>query len=202
MQHDGLPLSWTGPRAMKNIVEKQLAYLRSFLHDKLVSRARSNGCVVPVQVPPYQRADLEEMFLPIKQMLQIERVIEISKEGLVCEMDVSHHWVFPFHFPSDPIFPGTFLIEAAGQAVAIWAWNAGFRGRPRLGKVSAKFLAPVLPEHRIVTIVARVHHRNSVFNGMVECFVAGQKMAEIEPVLIIISEPADVRAPLAVTNGH
>jgi 3-hydroxymyristoyl/3-hydroxydecanoyl-(acyl carrier protein) dehydratase len=142
------------------------------------------------------------MFLPIKQMLQIDRVVEITDEGLVCEMDISGHWVFAVHFPSDPIFPGTLLIEAAGQAVAIWAWNAGYRGRPRLGKISAKFLAPVLPEHRIVTLVAKVHHRNSVFNGIVECFVSGQKMAEIEPVLIVISEPADVHPPLVATNGH
>jgi len=167
-----------------------------------VSRVRTNGGAAPLNAPPYQRAELEAMFLPVKQMLQIERVVEITDEGLVCEMDLSGHWVFPIHFPLDPIFPGTLLIEAAGQAVAIWAWDAGHRGRPRLGKVSAKFLAPVLPEHRVVTVVARVHHRNSVFTGTVEFFVSGQKMAEVEPVLIVIAEPAHAHTPLVATNGH
>jgi 3-hydroxymyristoyl/3-hydroxydecanoyl-(acyl carrier protein) dehydratase len=142
------------------------------------------------------------MFLPVKQMLQLDRVTEISEEGLICEMDIARHWVFPFHFPSDPIFPGTLLIEAAGQALAVWAWHAGLRGRPRLGRVSAKFLAPVLPEHRVITLVASVRRRSCVFAGMVEVFVSDQKVAEIEPVLFILSEPVCAQPLLAATNGH
>jgi 3-hydroxymyristoyl/3-hydroxydecanoyl-(acyl carrier protein) dehydratase len=142
------------------------------------------------------------MFLPVKQMLQIDRVTEVNDEGLVCEIDVAGHWVFQVHFPSDPIFPGTLLIEAAGQSLAIWAWNAGYRGRPRLGKVAARFLAPVLPKHQKVRLVTTVRHRNCVFVGLVECFVSGQKVAEIEPVVFIISQPVCAETHLAATNGH
>jgi 3-hydroxymyristoyl/3-hydroxydecanoyl-(acyl carrier protein) dehydratase len=142
------------------------------------------------------------MFLPVKQMLQIERVTQINNKGLICEMDIADHWVFPMHFPSDPIFPGTLLIEAAGQAIAVWAWNAGFRGRPRLGKVVAKFLAPVLPLHRIVTLVASVRHRKCVFAGVVEAFVLERKVAEIEPVVFVIPEPILDQNHLATNGQH
>jgi 3-hydroxymyristoyl/3-hydroxydecanoyl-(acyl carrier protein) dehydratase len=150
---------------------------------------------------PYERCDLEAIFLPVKQMLQIERVIKINEKGLVCEMDIAGHWVFPVHFPADPIFPGTLLIEAAGQAIAVWAWNAGFRGRPRLGRVAAKFLAPVLPRHSTVTLVASVRQRKCVFAGVVELFVSEGKVAEIKPVVFIIPEPALAQNHLA-NNGQ
>jgi 3-hydroxymyristoyl/3-hydroxydecanoyl-(acyl carrier protein) dehydratase len=154
-----------------------------------MSSAQTTIYARPQQLFPYERSDLEAIFLPVKQMLQIERVTEISDKGLVCEMDIAGHWVFPLHFPSDPIFPGTLLIEAAGQAIAVWAWNAGLRGRPRLGKVVAKFLAPVLPHHQTVTLVASVRQRKCVFAGKVDVFVLERKVAEIKPVVFIIPDP-------------
>ena len=135
--------------------------------------------------PIYFRPQLEAMFLPVEQMLQIDRVNSIDGERLVCEMDVSSHWVFPLHFPSDPIFPGTLLIEAAGQAVAIWGWHAGLRGRPRLGKVEAKFESPVLPEDRFVTFMATVRLRKNICLGSVGLFVGERKVAEVTAVIII-----------------
>ena len=120
----------------------------------------------------YNRSALEAFFLPTKQMLQIDRVCEITENRVTCEMEVSGHWVFPMHFPSDPIFPGSLLIEAAGQALAIWAWHAGFRGRPRLVKVGATFESPVLPGDQVVRMVGSVRHRKFAFFGQVELFVA------------------------------
>ena len=165
-----------------------------------MSRAQTTIYARPQQLLPYERSDLEAMFLPVKQMLQLERVTEINDTGLVCEMDISGQWVFPIHFPSDPIFPGTLLIEAAGQAIAVWAWNAGFRGRPRLGKVEAKFLAPVLPQHRTVTLVATVRNRKCVFAGVVDVFVLEQKVAEIKPVVFVIPDPILAQNRLAAND--
>jgi 3-hydroxymyristoyl/3-hydroxydecanoyl-(acyl carrier protein) dehydratase len=167
-----------------------------------MSRAQTTFFTKPRQIWPYERSDLETIFLPVKQMLQIERVTSISDKGLVCEMDLAGHWVFEVHFPKDPIFPGTLLIEAAGQAVAVWAWHAGFRGRPRLGKVAAKFLAPVLPHHQTVTLVARVRSRKCVFAGFVELFVSEVKVAEIEPVVFVIPEPSLEQNRLATNGRH
>jgi len=120
-------------------------------------------------------------------MLQIDRVAEISADRIVCEMDVSKHWVFPLHFPSDPIFPGSLLIEGAGQAVAVLAWHAGLRGKPRLVKVTARFESCVLPQDETLRFVATVRQRKRVFLGMVDVFVSERKVAQIEPMVIIIS---------------
>ncbi len=137
----------------------------------------------------YVRSELENIFLPIGEMLQIDRVTEVNGEHIVCELDVADHWVFPLHFPTDPIFPGTLLIEAAGQAIAIWAWHAGLRGRPRLIKTNAHFEKPVLPEHGKVTLVGTVkQRRNTICIGEVNIFSGQQKVAEVQATLIIISQ--------------
>jgi 3-hydroxymyristoyl/3-hydroxydecanoyl-(acyl carrier protein) dehydratase len=135
--------------------------------------------------PIYVRSQLEATFLPVKQMLQIDRVMTIDGGNIVCEVDVLGHWVFPLHFPFDPIFPGSLLIEAAGQAVAIWAWHAGLRGHPRMVKVEAKFESPVQPQDKIVILKAVVRLRKNVCIGQVGLFVSERIIAEIKPVIII-----------------
>src|SRR5262249_40028214 len=122
----------------------------------------------------------------VGQMLQIDRVSHISGNSAVCEIDLPGHWVFPMHFPKDPIFPGSLLVEAAGQAVAIFAWHAGFRGRPRLAKIAAKFESPVGPTDRQIRLVASVRQRRWVFLGSVDIFVSEREVARIEPTLIIL----------------
>ena len=129
---------------------------------------------------------MEAMFLPVNQMLQIDRVSEIERNRIVCEVDIPGHWVFPMHFPGDPIFPGTLLIEAAGQTVAAWGWHAGLRGRPRLVKVSAKFESPVLPQDQTVTLAATVRQRRNICIGIVDLFVSQRAVARIRPMVIIV----------------
>jgi 3-hydroxymyristoyl/3-hydroxydecanoyl-(acyl carrier protein) dehydratase len=136
--------------------------------------------------PIYARPQLETMFLPVEQMLQIDRVVEINGERMACEMDMPGHWVFPFHFPSDPIFPGSLLIEAAGQAVAIWAWHAGLRGHPRMVKVEAKFESLVRPQDQVLTLKITVRLRKNICMGEVDLYVLERKIAEIKPVIMVI----------------
>ncbi|MCX6895448.1 MAG: hypothetical protein NTZ16_08140 [Verrucomicrobia bacterium] len=137
----------------------------------------------------YNRSQLEKMFLPVGQMLQLDRVTNVDAEHVVCELDLAEHWVFPLHFPADPIFPGTLLIEAAGQAIAVWAWHNGLRGRPRLIRNSAHFDKPVLLEHGTVTLVASVkRRRQTICIGEVNVFAGQQQVAEIQAMLIIISQ--------------
>lgn len=136
----------------------------------------------------YDRAILETIFLPTGQMLQLDRVIQINGNELVAEMDVLSHWVFPMHFPGDPIFPGSLLIESAGQAVAVWAWHAGIRGRPRMLRVTAKFKNPVTPGDGTVVIRTVVHRRKSVCIGEVLLEVNGHGVAEVRPMIMILSD--------------
>ncbi|MGQ0560788.1 MAG: 3-hydroxyacyl-ACP dehydratase FabZ family protein [Gemmatimonadota bacterium] len=98
-------------------------------------------------------AACSDIFLPAGQMLMIDRICECTARSIVCETRLTNHWVFPLHFPGDPIFPGSFIIEGAGQAVAAWAWEQGMRGAPRLVKAAARFKSPVSCSDQIRLLV-------------------------------------------------
>jgi len=169
-----------------------LAHQIEFSHKKARRRTmklcslRDRGCEYRQSILFYDRSKLEATFLPTGRMLQLDRVTEITESGLTAEMEVEQHWVFPMHFPSDPIFPGTLLIEAAGQAVAVWAWHAGLRGKPRLLKVAAKFKSAVLPSDRLVILTVFVQRRKNICLGTVDLSAGGRSVAEIRPMIIVL----------------
>ena len=99
-----------------------------------------------------------------------------------------NHWVFPIHFPSDPIFPGSLIIEAAGQTVAVWAWHAGLRGKPRMLRVEAKFKTPVLPQDGTVILRAVVQQRRNICLGRVELRVGERGVAEVRPMIMVLHD--------------
>lgn len=140
----------------------------------------------------YQRADLGAMYLPVGNMLQIDRVVAVDARRIVCEMDVDpSHWVFPLHFPHDPIYPGCLQVEAAGQVVAIWAWHNGLRGKPRLARVSAEFEQPIVPQPGPVVFTGTVRLRRNICLGTVEIAAGAQVAATVELALVIVPEEAD-----------
>ena len=65
--------------------------------------------------------DLDKTFLPVGPMRQITSVTAFCEASIVCEMSLDSHWVYPVHFPDDPILPASLMIEAAGQVTALWA---------------------------------------------------------------------------------
>jgi 3-hydroxymyristoyl/3-hydroxydecanoyl-(acyl carrier protein) dehydratase len=141
-----------------------------------------------VTVVHYERATLGATFLPVGQMLQLDRVTAVDDTSITAEMDVSpEHWVFPMHFPGDPIFPGCFLIEAAGQLVALWGWEAGLRGRPRMAKTSAEFESPVFATDRTVTLKGSVRRRRNMCFGTVNVLAGERTVATIETVIVIVT---------------
>ena len=136
----------------------------------------------------YERATLGATFLPVGQMLQLDRVTAVDDTSITAEMDVTpEHWVFPMHFPGDPIFPGCFLIEAAGQLVALWGWEAGLRGRPRMAKASAEFESPVFATDRTVILKGSVRRRRNMCFGTVNVLAGERTVATIEAVIVIVS---------------
>lgn len=140
----------------------------------------------------YERATLGATFLPVGQMLQLDRVTAVDDCSITAEMDVSpEHWVFPMHFPGDPIFPGCFLIEAAGQLVALWGWEAGLRGRPRMAKASADFESPVFATDRTVTLKGSVRRRRNMCFGTVNVLAGERTVATIETVIVVVAGDAD-----------
>jgi 3-hydroxyacyl-[acyl-carrier-protein] dehydratase len=125
------------------------------------------------------------IFLPAGVMLQVDRVVEVSGERIVCEADLSNNWVFPLHFPGSPIFPGSLLIEGAGQTIAIWAWENDLRGDPRLVRVQAEFRCPVIPEHGVITYAGTVRRKRNLCVGRVDVLVDGRVAARVEGSLIV-----------------
>jgi 3-hydroxymyristoyl/3-hydroxydecanoyl-(acyl carrier protein) dehydratase len=131
----------------------------------------------------YDRSDLAEACLPVEQMLQIDRVLEVTPDSIHCLVELENHWVFPLHFPGDPIFPACLQIEAAGQAIAIWAWHNKMPGKPRLARVQASFLGEIRREGGVLSIRARIRRRKNVCCGIVQLQVGQKSVAEIEETL-------------------
>jgi len=136
-----------------------------------------------LNTPLYPRTALAQVYLPVEQMLQIDRVMDVTDGTIHCEMDMAGHWVFPLHFPKDPIFPACLMIEAAGQAIAIWAWHYKVEGLPRLVRVKASFESMVRPGDGVLTFSGRVRRRRNICLGKVELFCGSRRVAEVEETL-------------------
>jgi 3-hydroxymyristoyl/3-hydroxydecanoyl-(acyl carrier protein) dehydratase len=138
--------------------------------------------------PIYCRRDLAAVYLPVGQMLQIDRVLEVSATSIRCEVDLKDHWVFPLHFPGDPIFPACLMIEAAGQAIAIWAFHHQVTGQPRLARVKSSFFHAVRPCNDSLQIVATLRRRGNICIGAVELSLGEHRVAEVEETLAWVQE--------------
>jgi 3-hydroxymyristoyl/3-hydroxydecanoyl-(acyl carrier protein) dehydratase len=139
-----------------------------------------------VNEPIYCRDDLARVYLPVEQMLQIDRVLEVGADSIHCEMDLTEHWVFPLHFPTDPIFPACLMIEAAGQAIAIWCWHHQVAGNPRLARVSASFASAVRKENEVLSIRGKLRRRGQICIGKVELFCGDRLAASVEETLAFV----------------
>jgi 3-hydroxymyristoyl/3-hydroxydecanoyl-(acyl carrier protein) dehydratase len=138
--------------------------------------------------PVYSRADLAPVYLPVGQMLQIDRVLEVTGDSIRCEVDLEKHWVFPLHFPGDAIFPACLMIEAAGQAIAIWAYHHKVAGQPRLARVEASFSSEVRPHDGTLLLVGKLRRRGNIVVGKVALFVGERPVAEVGETLAWVSE--------------
>lgn len=134
-----------------------------------------------------QQLDIDATFLPVQQMRQIARVTAIEGERIEGEVDLGGgHWVFLQHFPGDPIFPGTLMIEAAGQLVALWAWVHGQRGRPRLVRTGAEFHRPVTPSDPRLELKATVQRRRHLHFATILISANGADVATVTAVLAVL----------------
>lgn len=140
---------------------------------------------------PASLLDLDATFLPVGQMRQISRVTAVDGPNITAIVDLGpDHWVYPQHFPHDPIFPGTLMIEAAGQLVALWAWLRGHRGRPRLVRTSAQFHHPVTRSTPRLELRAEVQGKRNLQFGTVDVMADERHVARIEAVLAVLA-PAE-----------
>lgn len=139
--------------------------------------------------------DIDATFLPIGHMRQIARVTLLHGSAIEGEVDLgSDHWVYPQHFPGDPIFPGSLIIEAAGQLIALWAWAQGQRGFPRLVRTSAEFHGPVGIETRQIFLRADVRRKRHVHFGSIRVTTADAHVATVEAMLAVLSPTSSTRS--------
>ena len=135
----------------------------------------------------YDEKDLARMFLPIGEMLQVSRVVQIVDGTIIGEKDISEQdWIFRLHFPGDPIFPGSLLIEGVGQVIAVWGWHSGLRGKPRLAKVSAEFKRPVMPTDRLIRYTGMMSKRNNIIIGSVEITVGEWSIGRVHGSVVVV----------------
>jgi 3-hydroxymyristoyl/3-hydroxydecanoyl-(acyl carrier protein) dehydratase len=131
--------------------------------------------------------DVEGSFLPVAQMRQVTRVTALEGASIVGEADLGpHHWVWPHHFPNDPIFPGSLMVEAAGQLVALWAWGNGARGRPRMVRASAEFHSPVSRWTPKLVLKGEVRRKRNLYFGTVAIWAEQTQVASMEAVLAVL----------------
>jgi 3-hydroxymyristoyl/3-hydroxydecanoyl-(acyl carrier protein) dehydratase len=136
---------------------------------------------------PLSLIDVERSFLPVAQMRQVTRVTEFAAALIAAEADLGpHHWVWPQHFPDDPIFPGSLMIEAAGQLVALWAWGNGARGRPRMVRAGADFQNPVSRCTPKLILKGEVRRKRHLYFGTVGVWAEQTQVASVEAVLAVL----------------
>ena len=112
--------------------------------------------------------------LPAPDMLMIDRITHISKEGgeygkgqIIAELDIHPDlWFFQCHFIDDPVMPGCLGLDALWQLIGFflcWKGNKGY-GRA-LGAGEAKFFGQILPTAGKVTFqldISRVVERKLI----------------------------------------
>ncbi len=132
--------------------------------------------------------DLDTTFLPIGHMRQITCVTALQGGTIAGEVAIGpDHWVYPEHFPGDPIFPGALMIEAAGQLIALYAWARGLRGRPRLVRTSAEFLHAVGPAIPHLDLRAEVRRKQQFLFGRIHISAGSVHVASVEAVLAVLT---------------
>ena len=137
----------------------------------------------------YSREDFAKTYLPAGLILIIDNVIEIDGSKILCEQLVTtEHWIFPLHFPNDPVFPGSLMIEASAQTIAIWGWEQGLRGRPRLVKCTAEFIIPIPPGNFSIMYKGVISKRKNVCVGTIEVLVNNKVTGIITQTVVILQD--------------
>lgn len=98
--------------------------------------------------------------LPVSNMLMMDRVVHISKEGgaynkgeIKAELDINANlWFFECHFPGDPVMPGCLGLDAMWQLVGFYLGWLGHPGKGRaLGVDEVKFTGQILSTAKLVS---------------------------------------------------
>ncbi len=118
--------------------------------------------------------------------LLIDKVVEIRpNEKLIAIKNVSiNEQFFTGHFPEEKVMPGVLIVEAMAQAGCIYFYySKNLFGKEiiyYLAKVTAKFMAPVVPGDQLRIEVTTIKMMPKVGFLKMEAFVADQAVAEAQ----------------------
>lgn len=103
--------------------------------------------------------------LPLPNMLMMDRITNISKEGgmygkgqVIAELDIKPDlWFFDCHFKGDSVMPGSLGLDALLQLTGFFLVWADYQGKGRaLGCDKLKFFGQVLPINKKVTYIVDI----------------------------------------------
>ena len=119
-------------------------------------------------------------------ILLVDRILDFEpKEWIRGLKNISfNEAVFQGHFPSRPVFPGVYIVEAMAQTGGCLLMRE-FEDRARkviyfMGIDGVKFRKPVLPGDQLVMEVKVLQFKGRICKMRGEAFVGGQKVAEAE----------------------
>jgi len=119
-------------------------------------------------------------------LLLVDRILDFEpKEWIRGLKNVSfNEEVFQGHFPSRPVFPGVYIVEAMAQTGGCLLMRE-YEDRARkviyfMGIDAVKFRKPVLPGDQLIMEVKVVQFKGRICKMRGEAFVGGQKVAEAE----------------------
>ena len=119
-------------------------------------------------------------------LLLVDRILDFEpKEWIRGLKNVSfNEAVFQGHFPSRPVLPGVYIIEAMAQTGGCLLMRE-YEDRARkviyfMGIDAVKFRKPVLPGDQLVMEVKVIQFKGRICKMRGEAFVDGQRVAEAE----------------------
>lgn len=141
-----------------------------------------------------QIEDIIKMIPHRYPMLLIDRVVEVSDNGLIAIKNVTFNEPhFNGHFPSRPIMPGVLIIEAMAQASGVFVvHNLGDVARGKLvyfmSIENAKFRKLVVPGDSMYIHIEKMQNRGAVWKFKCEAKVDGSKVAEAVISAMLVDE--------------
>lgn len=119
-------------------------------------------------------------------ILLVDRILDFEpREWIRGLKNISfNEQILQGHFPSRPVFPGIYIVEAMAQTGGCLIMQE-FEDRSRkliyfMGIDAVKFRKPVLPGDQLVMEVKVVRLKDRICKMRGEAFVDGQKVAEAE----------------------
>jgi len=119
-------------------------------------------------------------------LLLVDRILDFEPRQWVRGLkNVSfNEEIFQGHFPSRPVFPGVYIVEAMAQTGGCLLLRE-FEDRTRkviyfMGIDAVKFRKPVLPGDQMIMEVKVLQFKGRICKMRGEAFVDGKKVAEAE----------------------